>query len=61
MDQNIELSVEVKNAYKVYPPNYPVLNGFSMNVPDGAMYVYNIFYIFITIIIITRLLKIWRE
>lgn len=54
MGRNIELAVEVKNACKLYPPDYQVLNGFNMNVPSGAMYVYNIFHTCITIIIITR-------
>lgn len=32
-------AVEVKNACKLYPPDFTVLNGFNMKVPSGAMYV----------------------
>jgi len=42
MNQPPEYSVQVKNAYKVYDPDFVVLNGFNMKVPNACMYVYNI-------------------
>lgn len=35
MDKKLE--VEVKNVYKVYSPDFTVLDGFNMNVPSGSM------------------------
>lgn len=40
MDRKLEFAVDVKDAYKVYSPDFIVLDGFNMKVPSGCMYVY---------------------
>jgi len=37
MVQKSEYAVEVKNACKIYPPDFTVLNGFNMKVSSGTM------------------------
>jgi len=37
MNQRPEYAVEVKNAYKIYPTNFLVLNELNMKVPSGCM------------------------
>lgn len=37
MDEEIKYAVKVKNACKIYSPDFLVLDGFNMNVPNGCM------------------------